>query len=151
MSEQNNPADLPDWITDHIKLYIEDPEKGHYWDSTPIGGPGVLPILLLTTSGRHSGQPRLAPLIYLRRHDGFVVVASKGGAPAHPAWYLNLIDNPACELLVGKDRYRATARTTEGTERTALWEKMAEIYPPYNDYQAATDRKIPVVVLEPAE
>ena len=123
MSENKEPEELPDWITDHIKLYLEDPEKGHYWDSTPVGGPGVLPILLLTTTGRHSGQSRLAPLIYLKRHDGFVVVASKGGAPAHPAWYLNLIDKPDCGTRVGQEQYRATARTTQGNERAELWEK----------------------------
>lgn len=151
MSEPNIPSELPDWITDHIKLYLEDPEKGHHWDSTPVGGPGILPVLLLTTSGRSSGQPRMVPLIYLREDDGFVLVASKGGAPAHPAWYLNLISNPGCEIRVGHDRYRATARTTQGDERAALWKKMAQIYPPYNDYRAATGREIPVVMLELAK
>lgn len=150
MSENSVPTELPGWITDHIKLYLEDPDRGHDWDSTPLGGPGVLPILLLVTSGRKSGRPRTVPLIYLRVDAGYVVIASKGGAPTHPAWYLNLVDQPGCEVQIRHDRHKVTARTVEGEERETLWAQMAEIYPPYLDYQAATDRAIPVVVLEPA-
>ena len=151
MSDKNTPQELPSWITDHVSLYLEDPDAGHDWDSTVAGGPGILPTLLLTTMGRKSGQARTMPLIYHRVDNGFVVVASKGGAPAHPAWYLNLLAGGDCEVLVRRERHRVTARTAEGEERGALWQKMVEIYPPYNDYQAATDRKIPVVVLEVGE
>ena len=151
MSESNTPAELPGWITDHVKLYLEDPDKAHMWDSAPVGGPGVLPTLLLTTTGRKSGQPRMLPLLYRKVDAGFVVIASKGGAPTHPAWYLNILDNRNCEIRVGRDQYCVMARASEGDERAELWELMAELYPPYNDYQAATDREIPVVVLEPSD
>ena len=148
MSEHSIPAELPSWIAEHVKLYLEDPDKAHMWDSTPRGGPGVLPTLLLTTIGRKSGQPRILPLLYVRVGDGFVIVASKGGAPQHPAWYLNLVETPACEIQVGKEHYRVSARVSEGEERAVLWKKMAELYPPYDDYQAGTNREIPVVVLD---
>ena len=149
MSEQNTPTELPGWIADHVKLYLEDPDKAHMWDSAPVGGPGVLPTLLLTTTGRKSGEPRMLPLLYRKVDAGFVIIASKAGAPTHPAWYLNLLDNPDCEIRVGRDHYNVKARTAEGNERTELWKKMTELYAPYDDYQTATDRQIPVVVLEP--
>ncbi len=151
MSEPNTPTELPSWIADHVKLYLEDPDKAHMWDSAPVGGPGVLPTLLLTTTGRKSGEPRMLPLLYQKVDAGFVIIASKGGAPKHPAWYLNLLDNPNCEIRVGRDHYRVKARQSEGEERAELWKIMTELYAPYDDYQAATDREIPVVVLEPSE
>ena len=151
MTDNKLPPELPDWITDHIKLYLDDPEQGHMWDSRPAGGPGLLPALLLITTGRKSGKTRMLPLIYKKVDAGYVLIASKGGAPAHPAWYLNLVDHPDCEIQVKHDRFRVTARTAHGEEREDLWQQLVEIYPPYNDYQAATERKIPVVVLEPAE
>lgn len=139
------------WIAEHIRLYRTDPEKAHMWDSTALGGPGVLPTLLLTTTGRKSGEPRALPLIYGRDGDGYVVVASKGGMPNHPVWFLNLEANPECELQVGAKQLAARARIAEGDERERLWDRMAEIYPPYLDYQKATERAIPVVVLEPVK
>ena len=149
MSEQKAPAELPSWITDHVKLYLEDPEKAHMWDSAPVGGPGVLPTLLLTTIGRKSGTPRMLPLLYQEVDAGFVIIASKVGSPSHPAWFLNLIENPDCEIRVGRDFYRVTARVSEGAERAEYWKIMVELYAPYEDYQTKTDREIPVVVLEP--
>ena len=151
MSKQDSQAELPGWIADHVKLYLEDPEKAHMWDSASVGGPGVLPTLLLTTTGRKSGEPRLLPLIYQKVDAGFVIIASKGGAPSHPAWFLNLLDSPDCEIRVGRDSYRVTARISEGVERAELWKLMVEVYAPYEDYQASTDREIPVVVLEPED
>ena len=147
MTEQK--TELPDWITNHVKLYREDPEKGHMWDSAPAGGPGLLPTLLLHTTGRKSGRSIVLPLIYKKVGGGFVIIASKGGAPAHPAWYLNLVARPECKIQVAHDHYQVKARTADGDERKTLWRQLAEIYPPYNDYQAATTREIPVVVLEP--
>jgi proline iminopeptidase len=88
------------------------------------------------------------PLIYGKTDKGYVVVASKGGAPQHPGWYLNLVAHPEVEVQVVAERFRAKARTATGEERVELWKKMALIYPPYNAYQAKTDREIPVVVLE---
>lgn len=144
------PSNLPQWIADHIKLYREDPDKAHLWDSSQGGGTGLLPTLLLTSVGRKSGEPRPLPLIYKKVGDNYVIIASKGGAPAHPSWYLNLEANPDCEVQAGRHIATARARTAEGSEREDLWAQLAEVYPPYNDYQKhAGDRQIPVVVLEP--
>jgi proline iminopeptidase len=83
--------------------------------------------------------------------DGkYLIIGSKGGAPTHPVWYVNLKANPECEIRIGSKRMRARARTASGDERTRGWNKMAAMYPPYNDYQKrAGSRQIPVVVLEP--
>ena len=142
-------GDMP-FIRAHIELYRRDPEKARLWDSTPGGGPGVLPTLLLTTTGRKTGQPRDLPLIYGESDGNYLVVASRGGTPTHPVWFLNLEANPDCELQVGSKHLRARARVAEGAERERLWKRMAEIYPPYDEYQQrAGARTIPVVVLEP--
>lgn len=143
-----NFSEVP-WIAEHIKLYQTDPEKAHDWDSSVLGGPGILPTLLLTTTGRKSGQPRALPLIYGKHKDAFVIIASKGGMPNHPIWYLNLEANPECEIQVASQKLRTRARIAKGEEREEIWKAMAEIYPPYNDYQKnAGDRVIPVVVLD---
>ena len=138
------------WIAEHIELYRTDPEKAHLWDSTHLGGPGLLPTLLLTTTGRKTGEPRALPLIYGTVGDSYVVIASKGGMPSHPIWYLNLEAHPECELQVGAKRLTARARVVEGEERERIWNQMVEVYPPYVDYKKATERIIPVVVRDPA-
>ena len=137
------------WIAEHIQLYRTDPEKARLWDSAPLGGPGVLPTLLLTTTGRKSGEARALPLIYGESGNSYVIVASKGGAPKHPIWFLNLEAKPECELMVGAKAVTARARVAEGEERERLWKEMAEIYPPYNEYKERAGRTIPVVVLDP--
>ncbi len=145
----NLPENLPSWIKEHIELYLSDPEKAHMWDASLAGGEGMLPCLLLTTKGRKSGEDKMLPLIYKAVGDSWVIIASKGGAPEHPAWYLNLVAEPNCEIRVAADSFSVTARTAEGDEREDLWKQMAEVYPPYNDYQKyAGNREIPVVVLE---
>ena len=150
MSEQNKPSGLPGWISEHIKLYREDPVKGRLWDSTPLGGPGILPCLLLITRGRKSGNTSTLPLIYGEYENAFVIIASKGGAPSHPAWYLNIEAAPECEIQVAENHYKVRARTAQGEEREELWQMLAQIYPPYIDYQVtAGERQIPVVVLDP--
>ncbi len=143
-------AEVP-WIKEHIELYRTDPAKAHDWDSSSLGGPGVLPTLLLTTTGRNSGEPRSLPLIYGNLGDSYAIIASKGGMPTHPLWYRNLEANPRCELMVGAKAVTATARTAEGEERQKIWDQLAKIYPPYLDYQKATERTIPVLVLDPVE
>ena len=143
------PDNLPDWIRNHVELYLTDPEKAHLWDATLGGGEGMLPTLLLITRGRKSGEEKLLPLIYRKIGDAWVIIASKGGAPAHPAWFLNLQANPDCEIQVGAENFMVTARVAEGEEREELWHKLAEIYQPYTDYQVrAGSRVIPVVALE---
>ena len=126
---------------EHVRRYQEtDGEVGYIWNGVPT--------LILTTTGRRSGSRRSTPLIVGRDGDDHVVVASKGGAPDHPAWYLNLVDRPEVEVQVGADRFRARARTAEPGERERLWKLMTGIWPAYDDYQRKTDREIPVVVLE---
>ena len=109
---------------------------------------GKLPILLLTTIGRKSGQPRTQPLAYTRAGDGYAVIASKGGAPQHPLWYLNLRANPLAEVTVGRETWKVRARDAEGEERERLWRVLADLYPGYDRYAQKTSRRIPVVVLE---
>ncbi len=139
MTERQQPG----WVTDHIQRYLaSNGEDGHIWNGVPT--------LLLTTTGRRSGEPRTTPLIYGKSGEPsfYIVVASRGGAPNHPSWYLNLFDMPEVRLQVGADCFDASARTASDAEKPALWELMAEIWPAYNEYQAKTERIIPVVVLE---
>ncbi len=151
MTEVHIPEYLPDWIKEHVELYLQDGEAGHYWDASLGGGEGMLTTLLLTTTGRKSGKSLVLPLIYRPTGDGgYCIIASKGGAPAHPAWFLNLEANPAVHLQVATDKFDAVARVAEGEERERLWQLMVDYYAPYTDYQAATERQIPVVVLDPA-
>ena len=140
---------FPQWIEDHVELYLSDPEKAHYWNASLGGGQGKLPTLLLTTRGRKSGQTKHSPLIYKQVGNDYVVIASKGGAPAHPFWFLNLEATPEAEIRVGVAQHKVRARIAEGDERARLWSAMVAIYAPYEDYEArAGERHIPVVVLE---
>lgn len=106
------------------------------------------PVLLLTTTGAKSGQPRLAPLVYSRDGDHYVIVASKGGAPTHPAWYQNLLAHPTVTVEVGEGTFQARARVTEGAERDRLFAQRAADSPNFAEYQRRTTRVIPVVVLK---
>ncbi len=136
------------WLQQHTAKYLEDPVAAHDWDATPVGGTGLVPTLLLTSTGRTSGEPRSTPLLYQPCGRGFVVVASKGGSHSDPEWYKNLLANPRCHLQVGKFQYAAVAETLEGAEREAYWAWMARFWPDYETYQSRTDRKIPVVILD---
>src|ERR1700728_4617556 len=150
MAEPSTPKELPGWIKNHLDRYIAtNGEDGYLWDASIGGGKGMVPTLLLTTTGRKSGRVLTLPLIFGRSGANYVVVASKGGAPAHPAWYLNLQANPEVQLQVKADKFTALAHTADAEERAKLWPKMVEIYGPYAQYQAKTDRQIPVVVLKP--
>ncbi|MEX0800024.1 MAG: nitroreductase family deazaflavin-dependent oxidoreductase [Dehalococcoidia bacterium] len=150
MHEFSIPTHMPDWIKDHVARYLEsDGADGHMWDSSIAGGKGMIPTLLLATTGRKSGAAQTRPLIYSKTEGGYVVIASRGGTPQHPDWYLNLVGNPDVSIKVAADAYEAKARAATGDEREALWAQMAELYPPYNLYQQRTERQIPVVVIEP--
>jgi deazaflavin-dependent oxidoreductase (nitroreductase family) len=143
------PAEALQWIADHVKLYYEDPEKAHMWDSSLGGGTGMLQTLLLVSKGRKSGEDRPSPLIYREIDGAYVVIASKGGSTDHPSWFLNLEADPNCVIHVGPKQYKAKARVAEGDERASMWKALVEIYAPYTDYQvSAGGREIPVVVLE---
>lgn len=108
-----------------------------------------MPVLLLTTTGRTSGRPRTQPLAYTRAGEGYAVIASKGGAAHHPLWYLNLRANPQAEVTIGRRAQRVRARDAEGEERERLWRQLADVYAGYDRYAQKTDRRIPVVVLQP--
>jgi deazaflavin-dependent oxidoreductase (nitroreductase family) len=150
MVANDNPADLPNWIKDHLARYIAtDGADGYLWDASLGGGKGMVPTLLLTTVGRRSARPLTVPLIFGKSGPNYLVVASKGGAPAHPSWYLNLQANPDVQVQVKADKFKALAYTAGPEERPALWKKMVEIYGPYAQYQTKTERQIPVVVLKP--
>jgi deazaflavin-dependent oxidoreductase (nitroreductase family) len=139
----------PDWQDRHLDAYLKTGGKiGHLVDFSPAGSTET-PCLILQTIGRKSGQPQTLPLIYGKDGQNFVIVASKGGAPAHPAWFLNLEANPSVKFQILDAKYSGTAKTVEGAERQRLFDMMAKIYPPYIPYQEKTDREIPVVVLHP--
>jgi deazaflavin-dependent oxidoreductase (nitroreductase family) len=143
MAADEEVVDSPTgWVAKHITSYVESGgEKGHQWRGVPT--------LLLTTRGRKSGLLRRTALIYGRDGDSYVVVASLGGAPKHPLWYLNLVADPDVELQVGPHTLRGRARTATPEERTRLWPQMAAVWPQYDQYQKKTDREIPVVLLDP--
>ncbi len=141
MNDQHEVYDSPtSWVARHINRYVEsDGNNGHIWQGVPT--------LLITTTGRKSGKRRRTALIYGRDGDNYIVVASRGGHANHPAWYLNLVDDPQVEVQVGADIFQAQARTATPDEKARLWPLMTSIWPAYDDYQARTDRDIPVVVL----
>jgi deazaflavin-dependent oxidoreductase (nitroreductase family) len=125
---------------EHVRVYRETGgERGYHWRGTTI--------LLLTTEGRSSGEARTTPLIHRTDGEGWVVVASKGGSPEHPAWYQNLQANPEATIEVQGERVPVRASTAEGEERARLWSLMTEVWPAYDEYQTKTSREIPVVVL----
>lgn len=125
--------------------------EGHVLDYRHLGGHRFTTTLLLETRGRRSGERRITPLIYGDTGGEVVIVASKGGADVHPAWYLNLKALDAVTIQIGGQSFRAVWREPQGEERAAIWRFMAGIYPPYRDYQAATEREIPLVCLAPRE
>jgi deazaflavin-dependent oxidoreductase (nitroreductase family) len=143
MTQQQEPARRPQpgWQAAHTRRYQEtDGAEGHIWYGVPT--------LLLTTTGKRSGQPYTTPLIYGRDGERYIIVASWGGAPKHPQWYRNLVANPEVSVQVMADRFEAKATTASPEEKPRLWQLMAEIWPAYDDYQARTSREIPVVILE---
>lgn len=130
---------------EHVRRYRETGGAvGHVWREGST-------VLLLTTTGRRSGEPRTTPLIYVEDGERYVIVASKGGAPEDPGWYRNLEKTPDVELQVGVEVFAARARTVSGEERERLWRTANEVWPHYDDYARRTDREIPVVVLERIE
>ncbi len=129
---------------EHVERYeATDGAEGFEWRNGTS-------ILLLHTRGRKSGEERVHPLIFREWEDGYLVVASKGGAPEPPDWYLNLEENPEVTVQIKGEKFTAKARTAEPNEKPAMWQHMVEAWPDYSEYQKKTDRNIPVVVLEAA-
>jgi deazaflavin-dependent oxidoreductase (nitroreductase family) len=142
MAEDLNPFEPDLFGQEHVRAYRETGgERGYVWR-------GGTTILLLTTTGRASGEPRTTPLIFRPDGDSWVVVGSKGGSPDHPGWYKNLQAGADATIQVKHEQIPVRARTAEGDERARLWELMAEVWPDYRDYQLRTEREIPVVVFE---
>jgi deazaflavin-dependent oxidoreductase (nitroreductase family) len=132
------------WFAEHVDRYLAtDGEDGHDWNGRPT--------LLLTTRGRRSGEAHTLPLIYGRDGDRLLIVASRGGAPKHPSWYLNLLADPEVEVQVKGDRFHARAHPAGPDEKPRLWQTMTTVFPDYAVYQTRTDRQIPVVILERSE
>ncbi|MEX1254774.1 MAG: nitroreductase family deazaflavin-dependent oxidoreductase [Dehalococcoidia bacterium] len=130
------------FVADQVALYEA---TGGVEGGTLMGKP----VVILTTQGRHSGKVRKTPLMRVE-HDGmYAVIASLGGAPKHPVWYLNLVASPAVTLQDGANVYEMGAREVRGDERERWWALAVDAWPAYAEYQTKTDRQIPVVVLEP--
>jgi deazaflavin-dependent oxidoreductase (nitroreductase family) len=148
MTQANyEPPDLTLVGDDHIRRYREtDGEVGYLWNGVPT--------LLLSATGRRSGVVHTCALIFARDGSGdsadYLVVASMGGAPRHPAWYLNLQAHPDAEIQVKNERIAVTARTASAEEKPRLWQIVTDVWPNYDVYQTRTDRDIPVVVLSPS-
>jgi deazaflavin-dependent oxidoreductase (nitroreductase family) len=134
------------WVQDHIRAYVEsNGEEGHIWRGVPT--------LLLTTTGRKSGELRRTALIYGRDSDDYVIVASKGGAPNNPLWYENLVAQPQVTIQVGADIFECMASTYEesdsaGAHRQKVWNSLVAIWPGFAEYQTKTSRRIPLVRLK---
>ena len=147
MADPIKEASDSGWIAKHRDLYLENGEAGHMWDSTKVGGPGL--YLHSFFYYRKKVRQRINnALIYGEIESGVVIIASKGGNPSHPGWYHNLMNQSEVKVQVKNDVYQAKTRIISGDERESVWKMMAELYPPYNDYQAATERHIPVIALE---
>jgi deazaflavin-dependent oxidoreductase (nitroreductase family) len=144
MTEQNYQApDLALVGAEHIAAYRDSGGAvGYLWNGVPT--------LLLTVTGRRSGQPRTSALIFGRDGADYLVVASMGGAPTHPKWYLNLQSHPAAQIQVRDQCIDVTARSAAPEEKPRLWQIMTGMWPNYDVYQSRTEREIPVVVLSPS-
>jgi deazaflavin-dependent oxidoreductase (nitroreductase family) len=137
------PPDISLLGEEHVRQYqATNGEVGYLWNGVPI--------LLLSTTGRRSGQPRTTPRIFGRDADDYLVIASLGGAPKNPSWYVNLQANPRAEIQVKAEQIPVIARTASDDEKPRLWRIMTEQWPNYDVYQSRTDREIPVVVLSPS-
>lgn len=143
-----------DFVGMHAREYLETGgTKGHIVNLKDIGapGPGYMATLMLKTMGRKSGNPLVVPLLYGTYRGDFVLIASKGGWPEHPAWFLNLESGPDVTVQVATQFFRGPWRIAQGAERERIWNFMLDIYPPYAKYQEQVEREIPVVLVTPRE
>ncbi len=129
---------------EHVQRYQEtNGEVGYLWNGAPT--------LLLTTKGRKTGKYRTTPLIFARDAERYLIVASQGGAPTHPLWYLNLQETPEVTVQVKGEVFRALAETADASEKPRLWKLVTETWPNYDVYQERTERVIPLVTLQPID
>jgi deazaflavin-dependent oxidoreductase (nitroreductase family) len=143
-AKSDDIVDNPDsWVAEHIRDYVAtDGRRGHRLSGWKAS------TLLLVTRGRRSGLLRRTALAYAEHDGSYIVVASAGGAERHPGWYLNLTEDPVVQVQVRDDRFTARARDASADERPALWKLMSSLGPSLEDYQRASGREIPVVILE---
>jgi deazaflavin-dependent oxidoreductase (nitroreductase family) len=143
MSKNEAPLSSPeDWVSDHVRRYVDsDGADGHIMNGVKC--------LLLTTRGQKSGKLRRTPLVYCQDGDRFVIIASRGGNDAHPAWFLNVEAEPEVEIQVLAEHHALRARIAVGDERSTFWKMMVGVFADFEDYQKKTSRQIPVVILEP--
>jgi deazaflavin-dependent oxidoreductase (nitroreductase family) len=133
-----------EWVRDQVAEY----ESSGGTKGTTLRG---VPVVVITSLGATSGRLRKNPVMRVEHDGAYAAVASKGGAPQHPAWYRNFVEHPLVELQDGGAKGDYTAREVSGQERATWWERAVAIWPDYADYQTKTDREIPVFVLEPAD
>jgi deazaflavin-dependent oxidoreductase (nitroreductase family) len=152
MADEERLAAERGWMDEHLRTYLAtDGREGQYIDMRYLGGRERTTALLLRTIGRRSGRTLIAPLIYKDHGGEFVIVASKAGAPNHPAWFLNLTAQPETRFQIGPRKDRGGWRIAEGEERARIWAEMETYFPPYADYKTRTAREIPLVLLRPTE
>ncbi|KKC24980.1 nitroreductase family deazaflavin-dependent oxidoreductase [Sphingomonas sp. SRS2] len=151
MSATNStPPSMHEWQQQHLQRYLRSGgTDGHFFDFGPINDEGYQPICLIKHVGRKTGRTLVVPLIYGMVEGEIAIVASKGGSPTHPAWYLNIAAASEVEVQVATQAFRATWREPVDAERQRIWGQMVAIYPPYADYQESTDRLIPLVLMKP--
>jgi deazaflavin-dependent oxidoreductase (nitroreductase family) len=139
-------------IDSHCRAYLESGgREGHIFDTSSLGGHNFLTTLLIETFGRKTGQRRIIALNYGDIGGEVAIVASKGGADVHPAWYLNLVARPELIFQIATQAFRATWREPAGAEHDKVWDFMVDAYPPYAAYRAGTQRAIPIILLKPFE
>lgn len=131
------------WVRDQVEQY----ESSHGAQGNTLLDTGM-PVIILTSRGARSGKIRKTPLMRVEHNGAYAAVASQGGAPTHPLWYHNLVSDPHVELQDGPNKWDMVAREVTGAERDEWWERAVAAYPPYAEYQQATERVIPVFVLE---
>ena len=131
------------WVRDQVEKY----ESSGGIEATTLRG---VPVVVVTSVGAKSGKLRKNPLMRVEHKGAYALVASQGGAPSHPRWYHNIVANPTVEIQDGPDRREYSVRLADGEERAAWWERAVDVWPAYADYEAKTEREIPVLVAEPA-
>ncbi len=135
------------WFQDHVAAYRTDPAAAHDWDSTPVGGAGIVPTLLLSFTSAVTATRRFIPLLYQPCGLGFIVIGSRGGSHKHPGWYRHLLAHPDCSVQVGRMAFQTRAETLEGEAREKYWDLMTRCWPKYLEYQQRTSRQLPVIRL----
>lgn len=130
-----------DWVREQVEAY----EASGGTSANTLGDTGI-PIIVITTVGHKSGKVRKVPLMRVEHEGEYAIIASKGGAPSHPGWYHNLMADQNIMLQDGPAPFSTSVRLVDGDERAAWWERAVAVYPPYEEYQEATDRQIPVFI-----